>query len=117
MERLSAGSVLKVRLTSVAYQARRRCLVGQGLGALFETLRVDKAFLSVDGISARFGVSSSDERLALAARRFIDASREVTVLADHSLVGIDANHRIAPLRAVREKIGRASCRERVWQEV
>lgn len=94
----------KVILTSGEYQARDRCLVGPSLGALFETLRVDKAFLSVDGISARFGASSTDERLALAARRFVGASREVFVLADHSLVGVEANHRISPSGQLTELI-------------
>jgi DeoR/GlpR family transcriptional regulator of sugar metabolism len=58
----------------------------------------------VDGVTARFGASSADERLALAARRFIDASKETFVLADHSIIGFDANHRIAPLRTVTEVI-------------
>jgi DeoR/GlpR family transcriptional regulator of sugar metabolism len=94
----------KVILTSGEYQERDRCLVGPSLGALFETLRVDKAFLSVDGLSARFGASSADERLALAARRMVAASREVFVLADHSLVGLEANHRIAPAATLDELI-------------
>ena len=97
MERLNGVPGVKVIMTSGEYHAKHRCLVGPSLGALFETLRVDKAFLSVDGVTARFGASSADERLALAARRFIDASRETFVLADHSIVGVDANHRIAPL--------------------
>jgi DeoR/GlpR family transcriptional regulator of sugar metabolism len=104
MERLSDRPGLKVILTSGEYQARHRCLVGPSVGALFETLRVDKAFLSVDGVTARFGPSSADERLALAARRFVDAARETIVMADHSVVGTDANHRIAPLRAIAEVI-------------
>ena len=90
----------KVILTSGEIHAKERCLVGPSLGALFETLRVDKAFLSVDGVSARFGLSASDERMALAARRLADASREVHVLADHSLIGRDANHRIIGLEKV-----------------
>nr|WP_280136903.1 substrate-binding domain-containing protein [Microvirga vignae] len=104
MERLQGRADLKVILTSGEYQAKQHCLVGPSVGALFETLRVDKAFLSVDGITARFGLSSTDERLALAARRFVDASRETLVLADHSVMGIDANHRIVPTRAVAEVI-------------
>jgi DeoR/GlpR family transcriptional regulator of sugar metabolism len=100
LHHLSGIATLKVILTSGEYQAKDRCLVGPSLGALFETLRVDKAFLSVDGISAKFGASMTDERLALAARRFVDASREVIVVADHSLVGAEANHRIAPPRAL-----------------
>ena len=98
------GDGPKVILTSGEYQAKDRCLVGPSLGALFETMRVDTALLSVDGVSARFGASCTDERQALAARRFINASREVVVLADHSLVGIEANHRIAPAGQLTELI-------------
>ena len=101
---LSKRPGLKVILTSGEYQGKDRCLVGPSLGALFETLRVDKAFLSVDGISARFGASLADERMALAARRFVEASRETFVLADHSLVGVEANHRIVPPCALTELI-------------
>jgi DeoR/GlpR family transcriptional regulator of sugar metabolism len=104
METLTGRPGLKVILTSGEYQARDRCLVGPSVGALFETLRVDRAFLSVDGLTARFGPSSVDERLSLAARRFADAARETVVLADHSIVGSDANHRIVPIRAVAEVI-------------
>jgi DeoR/GlpR family transcriptional regulator of sugar metabolism len=104
MERLNSKPGVKVILTSGEYHARHRCLVGPSLGALFETLRVDKAFLSVDGLTARFGPSSADERLALASRRFTDASRETFILADHSIVGVDANIRIVPLRSITEVI-------------
>ena len=104
LERLTGRGGLKVILTSGELHGKERCLVGPSLGALFETMRVDRAFLSVDGVSARFGLSSNDERLALAARRFADASRVVTVLADHSLLGHDANHRIVPADKVTELI-------------
>lgn len=103
MERL-VGAAPKVILTSGEFYPKFRCLVGPSLGALFETLRVDKAFLSVDGITARFGPSAADERLALAARRFADAARETFVLADHSIMGLDAANRIVPLRSVTEVI-------------
>jgi DeoR/GlpR family transcriptional regulator of sugar metabolism len=42
--------------------------------------------------------------MALAARRFVHASRAVYVMADHSLVGQDANHRIVALDRVDELI-------------
>jgi DeoR/GlpR family transcriptional regulator of sugar metabolism/ABC-type sugar transport system substrate-binding protein len=104
MERLAGAAGAKVILTSGEYYPKYRCLVGPSLGALFETLRVDKAFLSVDGLTARFGSSAADERLALAARRFADAARETFVLADHSIMGLDASNRIVPLRSVAEVI-------------
>jgi DeoR/GlpR family transcriptional regulator of sugar metabolism len=104
MTRLSGRAGCKVIMTSGEYQAKDRCLVGPSLGALFETMRIDTVFLSVDGVSAQFGASMKDERLALAARRFLEASREVVVVADHSLVGVEANHRIAPPAALDELV-------------
>jgi len=104
MERLSGRPGLKLIMTSGEYQLKDRCLVGPSLGALFETMRVDRAFLSVDGISPHFGASATDERLALAAKRFVDASREVVVMADHSLVGVEASHRIVALGAIDDLI-------------
>jgi DeoR/GlpR family transcriptional regulator of sugar metabolism len=104
MERLDGVAGIKVIMTSGEFYSRYRCLVGPSLGALFETLKASKAFISVDGISAHFGPSAADERLALAARRFIEGSRQTFVLADHSIVGVDASNRIAPLRAVAEVI-------------
>lgn len=104
LDRLSGKPQLKVILTSGEYHSVSRCLVGPSLGALFEMMRVDKAFVSVDGISVRFGPSTADERMALAAWRFMQAARQVFVLADHSLVDLDANHRVAALAAVDELI-------------
>jgi DeoR/GlpR family transcriptional regulator of sugar metabolism len=104
MERLAERPGLKVIMTSGEYRAKDRCLVGPSLGALFETMRVDRAFLSVDGMSARFGASAVDERLALAARRFANASREVVVMADHSLIGVEASHRIVAPNAIADLI-------------
>ena len=86
---------LKVILTSGEYQKADRCLVGPSLGALFERMRADLAFLSAAGVSADFGISAMDERLALAGSRFVQAARRVVVLADHTAIGADANHRIA----------------------
>jgi len=104
LERLTGRGRFKVILTSGEYQAKDRCMVGPSLGALFEMIRVDKAFLSVDGLSPRFGISSIDERMALAAHRFCSASRNVFVMADHSIFGAPANHRISPLSEITEII-------------
>ena len=104
LERLSGAARVKTILTSGEYQAADRCLVGPSLDALFELMRADKAFLSVAGISARFGVSAVDERLALAGTRFMRAAKTVIAMADHTLLGTDANHRIGRIEAVDEVI-------------
>ncbi len=104
LHRLQDAPGLRVILTSGEYQAADRCLVGPSLGALFERMRADKAFLSVAGVTPRFGISAVDERLALVGSRFCDAARSVIALADYTLIGADANHRIARIDAVSEVI-------------
>jgi len=98
--RLDGAPGIKTILTSGEYQATDRCLVGPSLGALFERLRADRAFLSVNGVSTRFGISYADERLALAGSRFVEAARETVVLADHTQIGSDGNHRIARIEDI-----------------
>lgn len=100
LHRLEGSPSVKTLLTSGEYQAADRCLVGPSLGALFERVRADRAFLSVAGISPRFGASALDERLALAASRLGGAARRVVALADHTLVGAEANHRICRIEDV-----------------
>ena len=95
MMRLEDAPHLKVILTSGEYQKADRCLVGASLGALFERMRADIAFLSVAGVSPEFGVSAEDECLALVGSQLIGAARRVVILADHTVIGADANHRIA----------------------
>jgi DeoR/GlpR family transcriptional regulator of sugar metabolism len=93
--RLGDAPHLKVILTSGEYQKSDRCLVGPSLGALFERMRADIAFVSVAGVSPGFGLSALDERLALAGSRFVEAARRTIALADHTAIGADANYRIA----------------------
>jgi DeoR/GlpR family transcriptional regulator of sugar metabolism len=95
LHRLEEAGPVKVVLTSGEYQAADRCLVGPSLGALFERMRADQAFLSVDGVTPEFGLSMFDERLALAGSRLLQAARRTVVLADHTAIGLDATHRIA----------------------
>ncbi len=94
-------SALKVILTAGEYQKADRCLVGPSLGAIFERVRPHLAFIAVDGVTPGFGLSSLDERRALAARRFINAAEAGIVLADSVALGSDANHRIAGVSQIR----------------
>lgn len=98
LDRLADTPRIKVLLTGGEYQPATRSLVGPSVGALLETIRVDKAFVSPDGVSPAFGLSFEDERAALVCRRFCDAAREVVVLADHGVVGLESN-----VQAVRPK--------------
>jgi DeoR/GlpR family transcriptional regulator of sugar metabolism len=91
VEALAGTPGVKLLLTSGEYQPATRSLVGPSVGALLDTIRVDKAFVSPDGVSPSFGLSFEDERAALVCRRFCEVAREVIVLADHSVVGLESN--------------------------
>jgi DeoR/GlpR family transcriptional regulator of sugar metabolism len=81
----------RVFLTAGEYEASTRTLVGPSVGSLLETIRVDRAIVSPDGVSRTFGLSFEDERAALVCRRFCNVAREVVVLADHGVVGLDSS--------------------------
>ena len=98
---LEDTSGIKVILTAGEYQKADRCLVGPSLGAIFERVRPHLAFVAVDGATSGFGLSSLDERRALAAQRFIDAAQTTIVLVDSVALGSDANHRIAGISQIR----------------
>ncbi|MDL2398128.1 substrate-binding domain-containing protein [Rhizobium mayense] len=94
-------SAIKVVLTAGEYQKADRCLVGPSLGVIFEQVRPHLAFIATDGITPSFGLSSLDERRALAARRIINAAQVTIALADSVALGSDANHRIAGISQIR----------------
>jgi DeoR/GlpR family transcriptional regulator of sugar metabolism len=104
MFRLDNAPGIKTILTGGEYQSADRCLVGPSLGALFERIRADRAYLSVAGLSHRFGLSSMDQRLALVGSQFVEAANRTIALADHTVIGADATHRIARLEDFDEVI-------------
>ncbi len=104
LSQLSTNGQIKVIVTSGELHAHHQCLVGPSVGALLETLRPDTALISVDGVTPTFGPSARDERLALASQRLALSARRVIVVADHSLVGLDATHRICSPKAVTQII-------------
>jgi DeoR/GlpR family transcriptional regulator of sugar metabolism len=91
LEILASVPKIKLLLTGGEYQGSTRRLVGPSVGALLETIRVDKAVVSPDGVATDYGLSFADERAALVSRRFCDTAREVVVLADHTVVGLETS--------------------------
>jgi len=63
-------------------------------------LRVNKAFLSIGGISPANGISDYDIQEASMSRIFARSASEVIVLADHSKIGAEAFVRILPFSEV-----------------
>jgi DeoR/GlpR family transcriptional regulator of sugar metabolism len=100
MEVLSSYPQIKVMLTGGEYRQRSRDLVGPSVTTLLQNIRIDSAFLSVDGLSMDFGASCSDERDAECVSIFSKFSRKTVVLADHSIMGEDANFRGVTLQQI-----------------
>lgn len=94
----------KVILTSGELQKTDNCLVGPSVGAVFDRLRADVAFIAASGLTPDFGLSIEDERLALASSRFVAASRRTIALVDHTVLGTDATHRICKADVINEII-------------
>ncbi len=101
MEILSANPGITVLLTGGKYRAESRDLIGPNMRATLLNIRIDTAFLSVDGISMDFGASCSDEHKAQCAATFAEFSRQTVVLADHSVVGEDANFKAVDMKEIR----------------
>ncbi len=94
------GEGPRIVLTGGEFAPDCAALIGPAVTPILDMLRVDKAVLSVDGLSAGFGLSCDDGRAAEVARRFVGAARETVVLADHSRVGREARVRICALDRV-----------------
>ncbi len=99
---LAPAPSVRVFLTAGEYQAATRTLVGPSVGSLLETIRVDRAIVSPEGVSRGFGLSFADERAALVCRRFCEAAREIVVLADHGAVGLES--KVQAVRAERAHV-------------
>jgi DeoR/GlpR family transcriptional regulator of sugar metabolism len=97
LEILAGAKGIRVFLTGGEFQAQSRTLVGPSVGTLLETIRVDRAILSPDGVSPAFGLSFEDERAALVCRRFCAAARKAAILADHGVVGLESRVQAARL--------------------
>lgn len=62
--------------------------------------RVDKAFVSVGGLSMKRGISDYDLNETLVSRRMMEAAAQTIVLADDSKFDKEAFVEIAPIRSV-----------------
>lgn len=67
---------------------------------MLERFHVDKAFISVGGISLAYGISDYDLNESIMSQVMIAAAKEVIVLCDQSKIGVKAFYQIAPIAAV-----------------
>ena len=75
-------------------------LVGPVAQNTLHDLRADRLFLVAAGLSVEFGVSHAQLGEVAVKQAMIRASREVTVLADHSVLGRDSVAQVTGIRSV-----------------
>ncbi len=79
-------------------------LVGPTAEATLREIRVDRLFLSVDGVSLDFGLSHDNLSEVTIKQAMIRSAREVILLADHTCFGQEAFIQVAPITAVNQII-------------
>ena len=67
---------------------------------MLENFYVDKAFISIDGITIDHGITSLDSAKATLSSRIIAMAKDCCVVADHSKVGVRDYYRIADLKDI-----------------
>ncbi len=82
---------IKLILSGGAFDREAQAFAGRQVHALFKEMRVDKAFIGAEGFSSSFGLSAQNANVAEVRRSMIGAAREVVVLADHTLLGVDSD--------------------------
>jgi DeoR/GlpR family transcriptional regulator of sugar metabolism len=91
---------LTLILTGGEYQRDSESFIGHGARRLLSEMRADKVFLVAGGVSSSFGVSSKNQQEAEVRQSMINAAREVVVLADHTVIGVDSHSFVAGLDRV-----------------
>jgi DeoR/GlpR family transcriptional regulator of sugar metabolism len=98
--RLQTNPNVRLTLTGGDYDPTTRAFVGRGATLLLQEIRADKIFVVAGGLSASFGLSSETQSEAEVRRAMIGAAREVVVLSDHTVLGIDSHIHVADLSQV-----------------
>ncbi len=92
---------LELLLVGGHFRAPSSSVVGPFATEALRRVYANKAFIGVEGISLRSGLTTPSPQEAEVARLMIEQTRgEVTVVADHSKLGTVADFAIAPLEDV-----------------
>ncbi len=97
---LHSSPDITLLLTGGQYDPTIRSFVGRGAHLMLRDMRADKAFIVAGGVSANFGVSSVTLQEAEVRRVMIEASREIIVLADHTVLQCESNYHVTALENI-----------------
>lgn len=90
----------KVVLLGGELNPEQQSMSGSLTEKMLETFHIDKAFISVGGISLSTGISDYDISESMMSKTMAEVSKAVFVLADQSKIGVQAFCNIASLDAV-----------------
>ncbi len=90
----------KVILLGGEINSEQQSISGPLCEKMLQTFYVDKAFVSIGGISLATGISDYDINESMVSRIMTEVAKEVVVLADRSKIGVQAFCKIVSLDAV-----------------
>ncbi|RNB91733.1 DeoR/GlpR transcriptional regulator [Brevibacillus fluminis] len=82
---------------------------------MIENFHIDKAFLSIDGISMRQGITSYDVEKALVVKTYIDNAKTSIVMTDQSKIGLGTFYKICDLKEI-DIIISGVCAPKDWKQ-
>ena len=94
---LSANEGIEILVLGGSLRRQSASLVGSWVAETLRNVRVDKAFLGANGLSASFGISAPNPYTAESRKAMIAAARTCIALADHNKLGVETLYRVAPL--------------------
>ncbi|GLW66865.1 DeoR family transcriptional regulator [Actinomadura rubrobrunea] len=117
---LAGSPRIEVMLTGGLLRGSTQALVGSEAERALAGLRVRRAFISGNGLTAERGLSTPNLQVASADRALAAAAEEVVVLADHTKIGVDTmvqtvpaeriDHLVTDERAPQEELDELSAR-------
>lgn len=93
---LAEARGVEVVMTGGSLRGSIRALVGGAAEQTLAGMRVRRAFLSGDGLTAERGLSTPNMLVAGVDRALARAAREVVALVDHTKVGVDGMFQTVP---------------------
>ncbi|MEE1939337.1 DeoR/GlpR family DNA-binding transcription regulator [Streptomyces sp. TRM 70361] len=93
---LAHANRVEVVMTGGTLRGADYALVGSGAEHSLQGLRVSRAFLSGNGLTAERGLSTANMLSASVDRALVRAAAEVVVLADHTKLGVDTMFQTIP---------------------
>ena len=101
---LAGARGIEVVVTGGTLKGRTMALVGPEVSRFLARVNVDRAFLGINGIDLRAGLTTPTLAEAETKRAMIEAAREVFILADHTKLGRVTFARVAGLHEVHRLI-------------